>query len=147
MLEETPVARPVIYTLVGCEPHERCVIERTETGSITRDRETSAANDWLPTRPGWEGRIGTRRFLVSSYAEAAAYSCARREALAGWRGSFATDSFGWLQVPVLNPYTRLAVAMSPGLGVLRAVGYDLDGDELPVPVTRIAEIEALQRAA
>ena len=61
LLERTPVARPVIYTLVGCAAHERCVIERTETDFLTREQETSAANDWLPTRPGWEGRIGTRR--------------------------------------------------------------------------------------
>ena len=71
MLETTPVARPVIYTLVGCAPGERCVIERTETGFITREAETSAANDWVPARPRWEGRIGTRRFLTSSFAEAA----------------------------------------------------------------------------
>src|SRR5262245_8008012 len=30
VLETTPVARPVIYTLVGCERGERCVIERVE---------------------------------------------------------------------------------------------------------------------
>ena len=29
-LETTPIARPVIYTLAGCQPGERCVIERTE---------------------------------------------------------------------------------------------------------------------
>src|SRR5579864_5898915 len=30
MLETTPVARPVIFTLAGCASGERCVIERTE---------------------------------------------------------------------------------------------------------------------
>src|SRR5277367_48071 len=87
MLERTPVARPVIYILVGCAAKERCVIERTETGFVTREEETSAANDWLPNRPGWEGRIGTRRFLTSSFADAGGYSQARREALAGFGGS------------------------------------------------------------
>src|SRR5437763_1246172 len=29
-LETTPLARPVIFTLVGCQAGERCVIERTE---------------------------------------------------------------------------------------------------------------------
>lgn len=54
MLVTTPVARPVIFTLVGCAAGERCVIERTETGSITRENNTSAANDWVPesARPG-----------------------------------------------------------------------------------------------
>ena len=147
MLEATPIARPVIYTLAGCEPHERCVIERTETEFITREDETSAANDWLPTRPGWEGRIGTRRFLVSSFADAAGYSRARREALAGWIGSFADGPFGWVREPVLNPYTRLAVAMCPARGIFRAVGYDMAGAELPEPVTRTCEIEVAPSSA
>jgi hypothetical protein len=147
LLETTPVARPVIYTLVGCSANERCVIERTETGFITREEETSAANDWLPSRLGWEGRIGTRRFLVSSFAEAAGYSRARRESLASWRGSLAAPGFDWVREPVLNPYTRLAVAMSPSTGILRALGYDLAGAALPQPVTEVCEIEALPQAA
>ena len=70
-LEETPCRAPVIYTLVGCAPRERCVIERTDDDFVTREDDTCAANDWVPCRPGWEGRIGTRRFLVCSFAEAA----------------------------------------------------------------------------
>ena len=128
LLESTPVARPAIYTLVGCAAHERCVIERTETGCVTREENTCAANDWVPARPGWEGRIGTRRFLVSSFADAAGYSRARRDALAEWSG--AAKNFDWLRPPVLNPYTRLAVAMSPANGILRAIGYDIAGAEL-----------------
>ena len=34
------------------------------------------------------------------------------------------SGFDWVREPVLNPYTRLAVAMSPARGILRAVGYD-----------------------
>jgi hypothetical protein len=142
MLETTPVARPVIYTLVGCAAHERCVIERTETGFVTREQNTSAANDWVPERPHWEGRIGTRRFLTSTFDEAAGHSRARREALAGWRGAFGEGGFDWVTPPVLNPYTRLAVAMCPASGNLRAIGYDLNGGELPEPVTAMCELEA-----
>jgi hypothetical protein len=147
LLEATPVARPVIYTLVGCAAHECCVIERTETDFVTRERDTSAANDWVPCRPGWEGRIGTRRFLVSSFADAAGYSRARRQALAGWSGSLSASHFDWVREPVLNPYTRLAVAMSPGCGILRAVGYDATGADLPEPVTQPAALELLPQAA
>ncbi len=146
-LEETPVARPVIYTLVGCAPHERCVIERTETAFVTREDDTCAANDWVPCRPSWEGRIGTRRFLVSSFADAAGFSRARRDALAEWSGSPAAGGFDWVREPVLNPYTRLAVAMSPANGILRATGYDIAGGELPEPVTQTCEIELLRQAA
>ena len=136
MLETIPVARAAIYTLIGCAAGERCVIERTETGFRTRESDTGAANDWLPERPGWEGRIGTRRFLNSSLEEAAGASRARREALANWRGSLASPGFEWLREPVLNPYTRLAVAMCPAAGILRATGFDLTGAALPEPVTR-----------
>ena len=145
ILESTPVARPVIYTLVGCAPGERCVIERTETGFITREADTSAANDWVPARPGWEGRIGARHFLTRSFADAAGQSRARREALANWHGSLADRGFDWVKPPVLNPYTRLAIAMCPAQGILRAVGYDVTGAELPEPVTQLSEVERAPR--
>ena len=56
------------------EANEHCIIERTETGFITREDEASAANDWVPPRDGWEGRIGMRRFLTNSFEEAADYN-------------------------------------------------------------------------
>jgi len=140
MLETTPVARPVIYVLAGSSLGERCVIERTEDGFLTREEETSAANDWVPCRPGWEGRIGTRRFLTSSFADAAGYSRLRRESLKAWDGAAAAAGFGWVREPVLNPYTRLAVAMCPAAGVLRVLGYDRTEALLPEPVTRVCEI-------
>ncbi len=49
-LEQTPLSRAVIYTLVGCAAHERCVIERTEDAFVTREDDTCAANDWVPNR-------------------------------------------------------------------------------------------------
>jgi len=140
LLEQTPVARPVIYSLIGCAANERCVIERTETGFVTREEETSAANDWVPSRPGWEGRIGTRRFLTSSFADAASYSRARRESLKAWDGALSAPGFDWVREPVLNPYTRLAVVMSPASAVLRVIGYDRTEADLPEPVTRMREI-------
>jgi hypothetical protein len=142
MLETTPVARPVIYTLAGCAANERCVIERTETAFVTREDETSAANDWVPNRAGWEGRIGTRRFLVSSFAEAANVSQRRREGLKSFNGALSDRSFAWVREPVLNPYTRLAVAMCPARGILRVIGYEASGGVLPEPVTQMADIEA-----
>src|SRR6185312_184917 len=80
MLEATPISRPVIYTLVGCREGERCVIERTENGARTRDGDTAAANDWLASQPQWEGRIGASKIFTSTFAEAADYSRARRDA-------------------------------------------------------------------
>jgi hypothetical protein len=140
MLETTPVARPVMFILVGCAAHERCVIERTETDFVTHEEDTCRANDWVPRRQHWEGRIGTRRFLVSSFEEAANYSRLRRDSLASWDGAVADGHFGWVREPVLNPYTRLAVAMSPATGTLRVVGYEFAGDALPRPATLVCEI-------
>ena len=147
LLEQTPVARPVIYVLVGAAAGEVCVIERTETDFVTRENDTSAANDWVPCRPGWEGRIGTRRFMVSSFAEASGYSRARREALASWAGPLANEGFDWVREPVLNPYTRIAVAMCPALGVLRVVGYDITDALLPRPVAQLPELKMPKAAA
>lgn len=135
-LETTPIARPVIYTLVGCQAGQRCVIERTERGFVTHDRNTHAANDWLHPKAPWEARVCSELLLIRSYDEAAENSRTRREALADWPGSFARGGFDWVTPPVLNPFTRIAVEMSPASGTLRVTGYEkADGDELPQPVT------------
>ena len=70
-LETTPIARPVIYTLAGCKPGERCVIERTDDGFTTRTEDTGAANDWLVRAKRWEGRIGADIMFTCSREEAA----------------------------------------------------------------------------
>ena len=146
MLETTPVARPVIYTLAGCGAGERCVIERTETDFNTRIDEYGAANDWLSSTPEWEGRIGASKVLTCTFEEAADFSRARRQGLAGWPGSFERDSFGWVVPPVLNPYTRIAVEMCPARGILRAVGYERQaGEELAQPATQVRQLD-LSRA-
>jgi hypothetical protein len=141
VLETTPVARPVIFTLVGCTPGQRCVIERTERDGQTRESETAAANDWLNSTAQWEARIGGGKILSSTFDEAADNSRTRREALSRWPGCFAREGFAWITPPVLNPFTRLAVEMCPATGVLRAVGYELSaGQQLPQPATLQTEM-------
>jgi hypothetical protein len=143
MLETMPVARPVIYTLAGCRPGERCVIERTENDFNTRFDDHGAANDWLERAPLWEGRIGARRMLTCSFEEAGRLSQARRAGLASWQGSFASERFSWVTPPVLNPYTRIAVEMCPAHDILRAIGYERQaGVELAEPATELRELSA-----
>jgi hypothetical protein len=143
-LESTPVARPVIFTLVGCRLGERCVIERTETGHITREEATVAANDWLMPRAGWEARVAGDLLLSCSYDEAAGRSRARHETLAAWRGPLSAGGFGWVSPPVLNRFTRLAAEMCPAAGVLRVIGYELPAHgELPEPANGGCAITAL----
>jgi len=142
MLEITPIARPVIFTLAGCHKGERCVIERTEDGFQTRTDDYGAANDWLELQPGWEGRISANQMLTCSFEQATEKSRARRHGLASWQGSFARDSFNWIAQPVLNPYTRMAVEMCAARGVLRVVGFERQGGELPSPATLPCEVNA-----
>jgi hypothetical protein len=49
-------------------------------------------------------------------------------------------SFDWVQPPVLNPYTRLAVTMSPARAILRVAGYEMTTAGLPEQVTQVCEI-------
>lgn len=142
LLETTPIARPVIYTLAGCAPGERCVIERTLDGFVTNTEATGAANDWLNPRAGWEGRINTNVMLTCTTEEAAEKSRNRRVALSSWRRPFAGD-FNWVSAPVLNPYTRIAVEMCAARAVLRVRGYEaVEGFDLPQQVTQAFELAA-----
>jgi hypothetical protein len=148
MLETTPVARPVIYTLAGCTGGERCVIERTEEGYNTHSDRTCVANDWLESAEGWEGRITADLVLRASFADAAENSRTRRQALFGWNRWSERERFAWVTPPVLNRCTRLAVEMCPALGQLRVVGYELaPGAPLPEPATEVGEIFGERRAA
>jgi hypothetical protein len=133
-LETTPIARPVIYTLIGCDPGERCVIERTEIDFTTREHSIVVANDWLEGRPNWEARVAAEVLLTRTFDEAAENSRQRCDHLAAWSGRF-DGRFGWVTSPVLNSQTRLAVEMCPATGTLRLIGYERTDQDLPVPVT------------
>jgi hypothetical protein len=142
-LETTPIARPVIFTIAGAQPGEQCVIERTEEGFSTRATATCAANDWLDSRQGWDGRVGADVVMTCSHDEAGAASRRRREALAGWSGTFGGDSFGWVTPPVLNRFTRLAIEMCAADGTLRVAGYEFTpGDAEARRATEVTSIAA-----
>ena len=137
-----PIARPVIYTLSGCKPGERCVIERTVDGFNTRTEDTGAANDWLVRATRWEARIGANIMFTASHDEAAANSSGRRDALAGWSAPFGGE-FAWVTPPVLNLYTRIATEMCAARGILRVTGYEsVPGFDLPQMVTQPRELIA-----
>jgi len=146
VLETTPIARPVIYTLAGCHVGERCVIERTEREHLTRTEETSAANDWLIRRDSWEARVGGNQLFTAGPTEVGGNSRLRREALGGWTAPFG-NGFDWVRPPVLNPFTRIAVEMCAREGVLRVAGYEKSPqNEFPAPVTRTREIGPVAHA-
>lgn len=141
MLEATPVARPVIFTLVGIRPGERCVIERTETDFLTRCTMTAAANDWHERRDPWEARVGGDMVLTCRYDEAADNSRCRREKIESFDGSIEAQPFGWLAEPVHNRYTRLAAELCPARGIVRVMGFDAASDHgIARQVTQMREL-------
>lgn len=143
LLEATPIARPVIYTLAGCRKGETCVIERTEDGYETRFTQTCAANDWLAPRAPWEARVAGDLLFSCSFGEAGGNSKLRREALSAWDWHAGEQPFAWVTPPVLNKFTRLATEMNAARGVLRVIGYEKPADlDLPQPVTLPREVRA-----
>ncbi|MEJ0061932.1 MAG: hypothetical protein WDO70_01660 [Alphaproteobacteria bacterium] len=107
MLKETALCRPCIFTIVGVHPGEHAVIQRSIEGTAVNPAR-AVTNHWLD--PGLPGDLGP------NFSE-------RR--LEGLRQSIkAGDYFRWLQPPVLNAFSRLAVEMHPASGMLRAQGWD-----------------------
>ncbi|MBN9089027.1 MAG: hypothetical protein J0J01_19135 [Reyranella sp.] len=119
LLETAPVARPVLFTLVGCRPGERLVIERGGAGSRTYRDDTAVANAWQEDRPGWRPRCCGTGTPVDNNRR-------RRAALAAWAGRDADDE-AWVAHPVLNETTRVSVEMSPATGRLVVAGWEPDG--------------------
>ncbi len=107
MLEKTEVAAPVIYTLVGTKPDDYAIIQKSAAGTVVRHARC-VTNCWLDA--GLPGDLGSNdaparlRKLNSSLA--------------------AGDNFRWLQPPVLNQDSRLAVEMSPMQGFVRVQGWN-----------------------
>ncbi len=81
--------------------------------------------------------------MTCSRQEAGAASRRRREALAGWAGTFGRDSFGWVAPPVLNRFTRLAIEMCPADGTLRVAGYECEPGADPAQrATQVTSVSA-----
>jgi len=118
LLETVPVARPVLFLLVGTRPGERIVIEREETAARTHRDDTVFANDWRERHPKWRPR-------ACGAGEPVENNIRRRTALAAWTGRDA-PGFGWLTPPVLNACTRLSVEMCPATGELTVAGWEAD---------------------
>lgn len=119
-LETTPVARPVLFMLVGCEAGQRAVIEREEAAARTYRDQTVFANDWRMRRHGWRPRR-------CGEGEPVENNIRRRTALAAWRDRDSPEC-GWVATPVLNACTRLSVEMCPATGRLVVAGWEACGD-------------------
>lgn len=119
-IRDAPIAAPAIFSLVGMAPDETCVIERRVGTAHVIPGPASAANDWQ--RSGWRGHSRGEN------------SPARREDMAG-HAEGAHDTFDWLEPPIRNDFTRLALIAEPATGRLAAQGYEPEG-----PATRVLRL-------
>lgn len=112
MLRDEPIAAGAIYSLVGPQPGEGCVIERRPEQAHVVDGPAAAANAWQA--PGWRGRprgdANPERLAAIGQAELSLDS-----------------TFGWLRPPVLNDTTRLVFVAEPANGAFVAQGWEADG--------------------
>ena len=109
VLSVSPIAVPAIFILAGTQPGECCVIERREHDARVHDAVPAiAANAWLS---GWPG---VARGDTNAERSAALAAC----------GAAAGADFAWLQPPMLNWQTRLAVVASAATGEAAVVGIE-----------------------
>jgi hypothetical protein len=142
LLKTIELARPVLFTLVGCAPNEIAVIERRERDATVHLGPGSVANDWREPRSGWEPRpcaLPDRRLDSVARCEVI------EQAVAG-----TPEPFSWVIPPVRNWNTRLAVEINPGEGWIRVLGFEpcsaLDTAPATLPfVYQTATVRALDR--
>jgi hypothetical protein len=132
MLAEAPLALPAIYSLVGTTPGEQAVIERLEDRAVVHEGPQVAANHWMgATLPPARSR--------GTFSD-------RRAALMLEQAATAGPDFTWLQPPVLNPTTRLAVYAEPASGLLVAQGFEAAGPNAVVAATAVTALVAPETA-
>ncbi|MFQ5765724.1 MAG: hypothetical protein ACE5GT_12420, partial [Rhodospirillales bacterium] len=103
MLTGTPLAIPAFFTIAGVQAGEGAVIERREESARVLEAPASVANHWLG-----DESLDRMRGLDSP---------GRWRMMEDVRDR-AGDDFAWVQPPILNETTRLAVAANPARGSL-----------------------------
>jgi hypothetical protein len=116
---DSPLASPTIFTLGG--PEAGCVIERYEDQARVYEAPVASANHWLGGRPRARSRGPASK---------------ARQALLSRQVESAGDDFAWLEPPLLNGYTRLAVIAEAATGRLAALG--IEGER---PATQILRLD------
>lgn len=122
LLTNAPLCVGAIYTLSGVKPEEACVIERREDEAHVIEGPASASNNWQKT--SWRGRVRGEN------------NDSRREMMADQVRRL-DDDFSWLQPPVRNAFTRLAMVADAAEGRVVAQGFEADG-----PATQVLSLES-----
>lgn len=110
LIAAAPLARPTLFTLAGARRGELALIERTERDARVLRGPVVVVNDWQEPLDGWQARM--------SYENNELRKAAMR------RVAPDAPRFSWVQAPVLNRLTRLAVEMSAADGDFAARGYE-----------------------
>jgi len=130
MLARARIARPALFTLVGPEKGQSCVVEHRAASARAIQGPVTVANDWQAPESRW----AARRITGSPDPRD---SARRRETLVGC--SVRTSApFDWLVPPVLNATTRVAVEMDPAREILRVLGCEPDRDAPGGPARIVA---------
>ena len=109
ILKETPISTPGIFSLAGVKPNETVVIERTETEARVYDGAQVAANHWQSH--GWQGH--------ERGADSSGRACRMHRITPEF-----DPSFKWLEPPILNARTRIAMVADAAEGRLVAQGFE-----------------------
>jgi hypothetical protein len=109
-----------MFSLIGPQPSQACLIERTEREAVIHRGDFTIANDWHPDGPPRSGHWMARGTFLRGPHD----SEERRQCLEAHDPQCAFD---WVREPVRNCLTRLAVEVSAATGELRLVGYEPTG--------------------
>lgn len=117
MLMTEPVSIPVIYTLIGTNASEGCVIERIENRAVVRDLKDGlvcAANHFESSLNG----------IGYGWLPRSDDSCERSHSGVCLRFSDIEEGFGWFQPPIANEDTRLVMSIDMKNGYFSVMGTD-----------------------
>ena len=116
LLETVKLARPVLFTLVGCGSEEIAIVERRERDATVHLGSGSVANDWRQPRSGWEPRPCA---LPDRRLDSVTRCAAIEQAVIA-----SSKPFSWVVPPVHNWNTRVAVEMNAGEGWIRVLWFE-----------------------
>ncbi len=112
LLTVTPIATPAIFIISGIKPDEACVIERKTEQAHTLEGPNVAANTWQ--KLDWGGNFRGEENESRASMMDRQKCCLEQD-------------FSWLQPPVLNERTRLALIADASTGEIMAQGFEADG--------------------
>jgi hypothetical protein len=136
VLARAPLVKPALISIVGSHSGQAALIERTVDGAFVHRGPRTVANEWHPQGPQRDGIWVSRGSFIRGCDE----SEARRVML---ETHSSTQPFDWLQPPVLNGLTRLAVELSPMSGQLKVIGFEPSSrrmNEPALPATEMLEL-------